>query len=160
MTDDAETLAILDPDVTITLRDPDTGAAVEITVREFRMREGLDVQVIGAPLIRDLAVQVGDTAQEPDAVRTGAVLGAHADIWLRICAMASGQSVEWIGSLADTEAHALQSAVWQVNTGFFIRRLVAQALGQGVVETVSRSLASSSSLQPTGTEISEASPPH
>ena len=52
-----------------------------------------------APLIRDLAVQVGDTAQEPDAVRTGAVLGAHADIWLRICAMASGQSVEWIGSL-------------------------------------------------------------
>ncbi len=30
MSDDAETLAILDPDVTITLRDPDTGAAVDI----------------------------------------------------------------------------------------------------------------------------------
>ena len=160
MTDDAETLAILDPDVKITLRDPDTGASVEITVREFRMREDPEVQAICGPLIRDLALQVGDTAQEPDAARTGAVLGAHADVWLRICAMASGQSEDWIGALSDTEAHKLQSAVWEVNAGFFVRRLMAQVLGQGVVEAVSRSLASSSSLPPTGTETSEASPTH
>ena len=56
--DAAAELEVLFPDRDVTVRDPDTGEAVALTVREFRFREGLEATALARPLIAALAALV------------------------------------------------------------------------------------------------------
>ena len=56
--DAVEELSVLFPDRDVTVRDPDTGAEVSLTVREFRFREGLEATALARPLLAALAALV------------------------------------------------------------------------------------------------------
>ena len=141
----ADDLKVLFPDADIEVRDPDTGDPVKLTVREFRFREGLEAQAVARPLIADLGRIAGDTAGSEDG-KTGmadieAAVGAHPDVWLKLSALACGRDAEWLARLSDRDAYAVSMAMWEVNTLFFVRRVVAGTAATPA-ETMFRSLAS------------------
>ena len=125
----AEELEVLFPDRALTVRDPDTGAAAALTVREFRFREGLEAQAAGAQLIAALAalVPAAPGAPGPGPAEIDAALGAHADIWLDSVARACGRPAAWLARLGDADARAVSEAMWSANGGFFARRAAAAA---------------------------------
>ena len=128
----SDDLAVLFPDRDVTVRDPDTGAAVTLTVREFRFREGLEATALARPLMAALAALVPDPAdpEAPDALAVEEALAAHAELWLALAARASGRDAAWIARLSDADGRALSEAMWAANGGFFLRRVVAQVTAQ------------------------------
>ena len=131
--DGGEELSVLFPDRDVTVRDPDTGAEVSLTVREFRFREGLEATALARPLLAALAGLVpgrgddADTEEEgPDALAIEGALAAHADLWLELAARASGRDADWLARLSDADGRALSEAMWVANGAFFLRRVVAQ----------------------------------
>ena len=128
----AEDLDILFPDVELEVRDPDSGEAVPLTVREFRFLEGLRVSARIQPLVEAIAASVRDADDREDAaaapdVEVGAVTEAmteHAGIWIDCIAQATGRDAAWIGRLSDADGQALSAAMWSANGRFFGRRLV------------------------------------
>ena len=155
---DAKALEILDPDIALEVADPDTGKPVQITVREFRFREGLEIRALAGPLIADLAAQVGDEAAPSGGV-VEAALAAHGDLWLALAARACGREVDWLARLRDADAARVSGALWQANMGFFVRHIVAEA-GPGWMARLSASQTSSQPLPPRGTETSDPSRTH
>ena len=121
-------LEVLFPDREVTVRDPDSGAAVALTVREFRFREGLEATALARPLIAALASLVPDPAEDegPDALAIESALAAHAALWLELAARASGRNAAWLARLSDADGRALSEAMWAANGGFFLRRVAAQ----------------------------------
>lgn len=124
----AEDLAVLFPDLDIEVRDPDTGETVGLTVRELRFLEGLRVAAWAAGLIEAVAATVqGDDVSEH---RIAVALGEHAETWLACIAQATGRDAAWLARLSDADGQVLSAAMWQVNQGFFGRRLVATLLAR------------------------------
>lgn len=123
-----EELGVLFPDVDITVRDPDTGEAVTLTVREFRFREGLEVQAEARPLIEALAGLVAADGSDIAAVDIDGILGAHADLWLALVGRATGREPAWLERIDDRGAQDLTDAMWSVHAPFFCRRAVKTAL--------------------------------
>jgi len=125
-------LEVLFPDRDVTVRDPDSGAAVALTVREFRFREGLEATALAHPLIAALAGLVPDHAEGegPDALAVEGALAANAALWLELAARACGRDAAWLARLSDADGRALSEAMWAANGGFFLRRVVAQAAMQ------------------------------
>ena len=124
----ADYLSVLFPDSDVTVADPDTGAAVALTVREYRFREGLEATALARPLIAALAGLVPDQAEDegPDALAVEGALAAHAALWLELAARACGQDAAWLARLSDADGRALSEAMWAANGGFFLRRVAAQ----------------------------------
>ena len=119
-------LSVLFPDRDATVRDPDTGAEVSLTVREFRFREGLEATALARPLIAALAALVperrdGASAEGkgPDALEIESALAAHAALWLELTARACGRDADWLARLGDADGRALSEAMWAANGGFF-----------------------------------------
>ena len=123
---------MLFPDREVTVRDPDSGAAVTLTVREFRFREGLEATALARPLIAALAALVPDHAEDegPDALAIESALAAHAALWLELAARASSRDAAWLARLSDADGRALSEAMWAANGGFFLRRVAAQVAAQ------------------------------
>ena len=132
-------LEVLFPDREVTVRDPDSGAAVTLTVREFRFREGLEVTALARPLIAALAGLVPDRAEDegPDALAIESALAAHAALWLELAARASSRDAAWLARLSDVDGRAFSEAMWAANGGFFLRRVVAQMAAQVKAREVS-----------------------
>ena len=126
-TEGTDELGVLFPDFDVEVRDPETGDAVTLTVREFRFLEGLEVQSEARPLIRELAglVERAANGAEVGLIELNAAIGAHGALWLSLIARACGREVSWLAGLADADAHALHAAMWAVHGPFFTRRLVA-----------------------------------
>ena len=57
--------------------------------------------------------------------RIAVALGEHAETWLACIAQATGRDAAWLARLSDADGQVLSAAMWQVNQGFFGRRLVA-----------------------------------
>ena len=145
--DAAGELEVLFPDVPVVVRDPDTGEAVPLTVREFRFREGLEAQARARPVVEALAALVPAAGAPDDALPSpaavDAALAAHADAWLALVARACGRSAGWLARLGDADARALSDAMWSANGGFFVRRVVAGLAARRATARLFRSLASS-----------------
>ncbi|WP_419740924.1 DUF6631 family protein [Ruegeria sp.] len=137
--------AVLLPDMELVLQDPETGAEVSVTVREFRFMDGLNVQARARGLIEDLASLLGEPEGMTPA-RVAEVLGTHADLWADICAISTGRETGWIAALREPWAGMLTMAVWQVNTDFFTARLLGQHLGRETMSAYWASLSSSAFL--------------
>lgn len=120
----AEEAGVLFPDVDVEVRDPDTGEALTLTVREFRLLDGLKAQGEAAGLIAALRTLVED-AQAPSMEGVMAVQAAHADEWLALLARATGREAAWLERLPDVDGHALGDALWEANLPFFVSRLLA-----------------------------------
>ena len=129
-------LEVLFPDRAVPVRDPETGAPLTLTVREFRFREGLEATALARPLIAALAALVphrdegagadADADDGPDALAVEAALAAHAALWLELVARACDREAAWLAHLDDADGRALSEAMWAANGGFFLRRVVAQ----------------------------------
>ena len=166
-TEGTDELGVLFPDFDVEVRDPETGDAVTLTVREFRFLEGLEVQSEARPLIRELAglVECAANGAEVGLIELNAAIGAHGALWLSLIARACGREVSWLAGLADADAHALHAAMWAVHGPFFTRRLVAAAAVDERVAKMWRSFASSTSssapgtAEMTGTEASASGSP-
>ena len=159
----AHELAVLFPDRDVTVRDPDTGAEVSLTVREFRFGEGLEATALARPLIAVLAALVPEsrdgesTCEEgPDALAIESALAAHAALWLELSARACGRDADWLARLGDADGRGLSEAMWAANGGFFLRRVVAQVASRAREASPSRSPACStpSSAPATGAATS------
>ena len=127
--DAAAELAVLFPDVELTVRDPDTGEAVALTVREFRFLEGLRAQALAGPFVEGLAELVG--TGDIDALDPAAIAGLmndHAEVWIALTARACDREPEWLARLSDIDGDALSEAMWSANSGFFTRRVVASVV--------------------------------
>ena len=128
--DAAHELAVLFPDRDVTVRDPDSGEPVILTVREFSFREGLEATALARPLLAALAALVpggaGGEEEGPDALAIESALAAHAGLWLELAARACGRDAAWLGRLSDADGRALSEAMWAANGAFFLRRVVAQ----------------------------------
>ena len=122
-------LEVLFPDREVTVRDPDSGGSVTLTVREFRFREGLEATALARPLIAALASLVPNHAEDegPDALAIENALAAHATLWLELVARACDRDAAWLARLSDADGRALSEAMWAANGEFFLRRVVAQA---------------------------------
>ena len=151
------------PDRDVTVRAPDTGAEVSLTVREFRFREGLEATALARPLIAALAALVpeGDDGKHtheegPDALAIESALATHAALWLELTARACGRDADWLARLGDADGRALSEAMWAANGGFFLRRVVAQVASRARGASPSRSPACStpSSAPATGAATS------
>lgn len=119
----AEDAGILFPDVDVTVRDPDTGERITLTVREFRFLEGLRLTA----QIRPFVEAIGGSMDEDGEADVGAISEAmteHADIWIECIAQAAGRDAEWIARLADRDGQALSAAMWDANKDFFGRRII------------------------------------
>ena len=123
---DGDELSVLFPDRDVTVRDPDTGAEVSLTLREFRFREGLEATALARPLLAALAnlVPAGSGGAEaevegPDALAVDGALAAHAALWLELAARACGRDADWLARLSDADGRALSEAMWAANGAFF-----------------------------------------
>lgn len=122
----ADDVGVLFPDVDVTVRDPDTGEDTPLTVREFRLLEGLRAQAEA----RDLLAALSECARIPDdddmglSVSIDAAIGDHPEGWIRLLARATGREADWISRLSDADGHALKDAMWTANGPFFLRRIV------------------------------------
>ena len=129
---DAEDATLLFPDVDVTVRDPDTGEAVLVTVRELRFLEGLRLAAAVRPLIEAIAALVGESGDQErgdlDAGMLAAAIADHADIWIDAIARATGRDAAWIGRLSDHDGQALSAAMWSANTDFFVRRVIEDVM--------------------------------
>lgn len=132
-------LSVLFPDRQATVTDPDTGAAVTLTVREFRFREGLEATALARPLIAALAGLVPDRAEDegPDALAVEGTLATHAGLWLELAARACSRDAAWLARLSDADGRALSEAMWAANGGFFLRRVAAQVAARTTAREVS-----------------------
>ena len=132
-------LSVLFPDRDVTVRDPDSGAELSLTVREFRFREGLETTALARPLLAALAALVPDPGdpEGPDALAIEAALATHAALWLELAARACGRDADWLARLGDADGRALSEAMWGANGGFFLRRVAAQVATQPSGEKLS-----------------------
>ena len=123
--DPAAELEVLFPDVDLTVRDPDTGEDVAVTVRELRFLEGMKVRPIARPLVVALADVLGDGGEMAlDAVEE--IMSEHAEAWLALIAAASDRDADWIGRLSDADGDAVAEAMWNANRNFLLRRVVTE----------------------------------
>ena len=155
-------LEMLFPDREVTVRDPDTGAPVALTLREFRFREGLEATALARPLVAALAALVPNDGRDgaPDAHMIEAALADHADLWLTLAACACDRDAAWLARLGDADGHALSEAMWAANGAFFLRRVVARVAalrrlpGQETCPFPSTACSTPSSAPATGAAIS------
>ncbi len=107
----ADELAVLFPNIDVVVRDPDSSAAVTLTLREFRFREGLEAQALARPLIQALtrlADQAGaDDTAAVDVAAIEAAIGGHPDVWLDLIGIAAGRDTAWLSRLCDADARTV-----------------------------------------------------
>ena len=93
----------------------------DVTVREFAFLEGLRAQVLARPMLKDLRIHFESGDADPEDIAL--LMEGHAEEWLEICALASGEPAEWIAKLPSSQGEQLSLAVWEVCSDFFMRSL-------------------------------------
>ena len=96
----------------------------KITVREFGFIEASKLQRTAEPIIEALA-RLG---MDADNVKTEDFANAVADnieAFTILIAKACDKPVEWVEGLSDQDGNLLSAAFWEVNSGFFVRRLLS-----------------------------------
>ena len=150
-TEGTDELGVLFPDREVEVRDPDSGEPVALTLREFRFREGLEVQVQARPLVEALANLVTEDGTEIAPVEIDATIGAQPDLWIALIARATDREPDWIARLDDRAARDLTALMWAVNAPFFCRRGIESALGTRDLASLYLSAASSLRSSPPAT---------
>lgn len=142
-------LTVLHPERTFTL------AGREITVREYGHIEGLRLLAWAKPFTDDLYATIARGSQAPSVAAMAALLATHADLVRDMVAQAADVEPSWVEGLNDVDGDLLVMAWWQVNAGFFIRRLLARAAAEKLEE---RQRAGAASIPPSSVPASDEPP--
>jgi hypothetical protein len=116
----ADELDILHPERTIMC------AGDSVTVREIGFADSLRLDRAMAPMIRAFI----DLRDDPEPHDLAALFGTHPDAWLDFMAAACGKPRAWIEGLGDEDGRNLSMAVWTVNSGFFLRRVISGVIAR------------------------------
>ncbi|EPE7212183.1 DUF6631 family protein [Pseudomonas aeruginosa] len=115
------------PDGSLEVLFPDrqlTVGGVEVTVRELSFSEQLRHNHLLAPLGDSLAAIPPQKMDSPESINViFDALALHADALRELIAISCGQSMDWVDTLPPAEGEALVLTWWEVNSGFFVRRL-------------------------------------
>jgi hypothetical protein len=114
-------LAILQPDGQVTI------AGEDITVREYRFFEGLRLQTEEKPFFDDLCALLsqGPAPTFDDVLR---IVSEHSTSVVSMVALSCDRPFDWVEGLGEADGDALLLTWWQVNSAFFIRRVMRRAL--------------------------------
>jgi hypothetical protein len=119
----ADELEVLAPDRTLDIN------GETITVREFRFLEGLRAATHARPILKDMTeIFAQGEGQEPALEELEDIFSRHADAFLALMSLSIGKPVEWFAGLSDMEGRLLLLAFWEVNSRFFMSRLVLGAI--------------------------------
>ena len=99
-----------------------------VTVREFGFLEGLRLRERIAPLLDDLGELLRNHGDAVGIDDLEAIVARHDALWVDLMARATGLDAGRIRSLGDRDGQMLLLAFWEVNSGFFVRRLVTRGL--------------------------------
>ena len=105
-------LSVLLPDMPLVI------AGRSLVVREYRFGESLEVAVLAAPLIADIAATIATTAPRYDQVRP--LFARHRALVMQLVAKSADVEPEWIASLGRAEGELLVNTWFTVNCGFFV----------------------------------------
>ena len=98
-----------------------------ITVREFSFTEGMRAVVIAQGLLQEMVVLFRDS-EEVDLGALELLFAQHMDALGELMAMATDTDPLWISRLSDEEGQQLYLTFWEVNRGFFTRRITMQVM--------------------------------
>lgn len=119
----ADDLQVLSPDGMLTIN------GEQITVHEYLFFEGLAIRTQAAPFFEDLYAMLGHEAgQAPSFDDLEMVAAKHMELVKSLVALSVKRPVEWVSTLGDADGSALFLTWWQVNSGFFIQRVMRRAL--------------------------------
>ena len=125
MSDPAKDLEILQPDVTLEIQ------GETVTVREFTFLEGIQLVDTVKPVVEDLAAYMLGGVDLDDEVSLGIlseIMARRTGEMLKLMSQATGKSEDWITALPDADGQLLLLTFWQVNSHFFVRRLVMRTI--------------------------------
>ena len=97
----------------------------KVTVREFTFAQGLKAAHLAQPIVHDLGEVIRETNIEElsyDAIDL--IFSDHAEPFMQLLSIASGLDVESIEKLPEGDGQLLAMTFWEVNSGFFTRRIV------------------------------------
>lgn len=122
----ADDLSVLMPDGQLTI-DGQT-----ITVNEYRFFDGLALRDQARPFFDDLYTLLAPEQhdQPPPSFDDFEIqlLAKHKALVMQMVALSTGQTPEWVAALGDEDGEAVMMTWWQVNSRFFIRRVMRRAL--------------------------------
>ena len=132
----AEDLNILMPDNELTI------GGEKIVVREYRFFEGLRLQADEKPFFDDLYVLLAEASRPPSFDDVLDLIGRHDFSVALMVGLATDRPIEWVQALGESDGDALLLTWWQVNSGFFVRRVMRRALQDRMAGSRSDGLAS------------------
>jgi len=139
---DANDLAILFPERHVTV------AGVDITMREYGFAESLQHAGLIAKLTDAIAaVALRRDFHDLDSLRE-AFGACHAEV-RELIAIACDQPLDWVSGLKAAEGEVLMALWWDVNTDFFLRRVLQSVRLRKLREVAG--LTSSAPSSPMGT---------
>jgi len=112
-----------DAEVLFPDRDLILSTGEQVTVREFRFLEGLKIEREARPLIEHLQ-QAGESGSEHAPIEIlEQLLSEHQELLVRLIARACDRESAWLETLSDSDGTVVMLTFWEVNSGFFMRRL-------------------------------------
>ena len=121
--DDAATdVEVIHPERVIQIKGED------ITVDEFGFLQGLSAGPLARPLLDDMAICFEEKGDDIAMEEISELFGLHREILIHLMSMVTGKSRDWIMALNDKDGMTLMMTFWQVNSGFFVRRLLTRKL--------------------------------
>ena len=115
---DAAELAILHPDRKVVIGD------TELTLREYRWAEGMEVRLVGRPLFTDLFALYAEDGKAPALEQIEHVMAKHSKLVVWLIAKSADVTEAQIEELSDQDGALVAMNWWVANTGFFIRRVM------------------------------------
>lgn len=126
----------------------------EITVRAYSFMDGLKVNRIAQPLMAGLrdffeqaaggsAAATEDTDERFSLLALQEVFSADPDAMVELLAFASDLTAPEVAELNDADGSLMLWAWWNVNSAFFVRRLVEEAGARAAVKTAKQARQSS-----------------
>lgn len=144
----ADDLAIMHPDVTLTI------AGREVTVREYRFIDGMRARGKGKPIIDELQAMMASGELVNAVVEDYlGILARHPDLTRELMLDAiDGADPDWLDALSEDDGFALQVQWWGV-CGRFFARIIMRYAAERMMEQVRRAgPTSSASSRPPATE--------
>lgn len=118
----SDDLEILQPDYTLVI------GGQTVTVREYRFFEGLRLQRDEQAFFEDLYKLLSEAGSGPSFDDVLALIGDHNLSVAVMVAQSIDRDLEWVLALGEADGDALLLTWWQVNSSFFIRRVMRRAL--------------------------------
>ena len=130
-------------------------AGRKVTVREYGFLDGLLIKSAAKEVVDALAAVTGDQGIDSDDIED--VLDRHPEALIALMAKACDLEPDAVATLSDVEGALLKRAWWDLNAGFFVRR-VARRVAVRLAAAHRGGETSSPPSSPTATTPSDSAP--